>query len=181
MLCLSCVSSLYFSIVGPCLVMSYVSIWCCVSSDSVSRFGLIPGIVLCFIVGMLFLVAFCTVVVHVCKCSSISSSVNVSSMWVSTVDISCWYACQLALWNCSLGVICMYIGFVVIVAIIGIWSDGVSGPGSRCRLWNVCRLVSTISGAVVLLCLMCVGKYGPTCVHVLSVISLFICLPTLLL
>ena len=69
-------------------------------------------------------------------------------------------------------------GLAEIVAIIGMWSDGVIGPGCRCMLWNALLLVRTMSGDVVLLCVMRVGKYGPMWVHLWRVMSECICLPT---
>ena len=69
-------------------------------------------------------------------------------------------------------------GLAEIVAIIGMWSDGVIGPGGRCMLWNALLFVRTLSGDVVLLCVMRVGKYGPMWVHLWRVMSECICLPT---
>ena len=56
-------------------------------------------------------------------------------------------------------------GLQVIDAIMGIWSEGVMGPGLMSMLWNTLLLVTTMSGEVVLLCLSKVGKSGPICLH----------------
>ena len=51
------------------------------------------------------------------------------------------------------------------VAIIGMWSEGVIGPGLRSILRNTLLFVCTMSGEVEQFCLGKVGKSGPTCLH----------------
>ena len=58
----------------------------------------------------------------------------------------CLYFVQSALWNCSRGLIGIGIGLVETVAMMGVWSEGVRGPGSRARLRLNFLLVRTISG-----------------------------------
>ena len=64
-------------------------------------------------------------------------------------------------------------GLQVIDAIMGIWSEGVMGPGLMSMLWNTLLLVRAISGEVVLLCLSKVGKSGPICLHLSMSMSVF--------
>ena len=119
-----------------------------------------PGIMRWVMVGIEVSVASCMCFVQFSKCVSISS--NVGSGCVGTVccDNICLYWVQLALWKDLRGRIGIFMGLAEIVAIIGMWSDGVIGPGCRCMLWNAFLLVKTMSGDV-LLCVMRVGKYGP--------------------
>jgi hypothetical protein len=93
-------------------------------------------------------------------------------------DSICLYWVQLALWKDLRGRMGICMGLAEIVAISGMWSEGVMGPGCRCMLWNTLLLVKTMSGDVVLLCVMRVGKYGPMWVHLCRVMSECNCLPT---
>ena len=67
--------------------------------------------------------------------------------------------------------------FQVTVAILGIWSEGVMGPGLRSMFWNAVLLVKNMSGEVVLFCLSRVGKPGSTCLHLSRSMSVFMMCP----
>ena len=68
------------------------------------------------------------------------------------------YLVQSALAVCSLGLMGICIGWTVMVAIIGKWSEEVNGPGRKCILWKVLLLLQSESGAVEVFCLIKVGK-----------------------
>jgi hypothetical protein len=137
-----------------------------------------PGMMRCVIMGIEVLVASCMCCVHSSKCVFISSKVGFVCVGTVYRDSVCLYLVQLALWKDLRGRMRICMGIAEIVAISGMWSEGVMDPGCRCMLWNALLLVMTMSGDIVLLCVMRAGKYGPIWVHLCRVMSECNCLPT---
>ena len=120
-----------------------------------------PGMMRCVMVGIEVSVAFCISFVQLSKYVSTSSSVGLGCVGIVCCDNVCLYSVLFALWKDLRGRMGICLGFADMVAIMGIWSDGVMGPGCRCMLWKALLLCRTLSGDVVPLWVMWVGKYGP--------------------
>ena len=58
-------------------------------------------------------------------------------------------------------------GLEEMVIMMGTWSEAVAGPGVKWMLWNILKLARAMSGVVVQLCLIRVGKLGPKCCSIL--------------
>ena len=110
--------------------------------------GLTPGIIRWVMVGTHSAVASTTTLVHLAVSSSICCVVGLTTLGAGTVVRISLNLSQSALAYWGLGLIGMAIGFTVILAIIGIWSLDVLGPGDSWILWYARLFVSTISGAV---------------------------------
>ncbi len=93
-----------------------------------------PGMMRCVMVGIEISVALSMCFVQFSKCLSISSSVGLGCAGTVCCDNACLYSVQFALWKDLRGRMGICMGFAEMVAIMGMWSDGVMGPGCRCML-----------------------------------------------
>ena len=120
-----------------------------------------PGIVLYPIVGMNLSVASGISFVQSSNWVSISSNVGLINVGKSWLAKCLTYPSQSAFLNCRRGLMGIVIGLHDIVAIMGMWSEDVIGPGCSRQLWNFWLLAIAMSADVVLLCCINVEKSGP--------------------
>ena len=94
-------------------------------------------------------------------CVSIYSYVELVTVGKSWLAEWLTYPSQFSFLNCRRGLMVIAIGLHEMVAIMEMLSEEVVGPGCSLQLWNVWLLTITMSGYVVLLCRIKVGKCGP--------------------